>query len=258
MPRHAPRLSCAAMQAWPYPLWIAHRGAGRLAPENTLAALRFGAARGFRMAECDVKLSADGVPFLLHDATLDRTTDGHGTAGDQPWQALARLDAGAWHAPGHAGERLPTLAQVAAWCRETAFDFNIEIKPSPGTARRTGEVVAREAARLWRGAGVPPLLSSFWTEALEAARTAAPALPRALLRDGSAEGVVEQALALECVAVVCHHPLWDAALVARARAAGLRCLAYTVNDAAEADRLLALGLDGLITDRVEAFGPAAA
>ena len=59
--------------AWPYPRWIAHRGAGKLAPENTLAAFRLGAAHGYRAFECDVKLSADGVPFLLHDATLDRT-----------------------------------------------------------------------------------------------------------------------------------------------------------------------------------------
>ena len=60
---------------WPYPRWIAHRGAGRLAPENTLAAFRLGASHGYRMFECDVKLSADGLPFLMHDATLQRTTN---------------------------------------------------------------------------------------------------------------------------------------------------------------------------------------
>ena len=69
-----------APDPWPYPRWIAHRGAGKLAPENTLAAFRLGAAHGFRAFECDVKLSADGVPFLLHDAELDRTTSGHGLA----------------------------------------------------------------------------------------------------------------------------------------------------------------------------------
>ena len=64
------------MKPWPYPRWIAHRGAGKLAPENTLAAFRLGAVHGYRMFECDAKLSADGVPYLLHDATLDRPTDG--------------------------------------------------------------------------------------------------------------------------------------------------------------------------------------
>ena len=75
---------------WPYPRWIAHRGAGKLAPENTLAAFKLGARHGYRMFECDVKLSSDDVPFLLHDSTLERTTSGHGTAGEQPWSALAR------------------------------------------------------------------------------------------------------------------------------------------------------------------------
>ncbi|MEY3273561.1 MAG: cytoplasmic glycerophosphoryl diester phosphodiesterase UgpQ [Pseudomonadota bacterium] len=79
---------------WPLPRWIAHRGAGKLAPENTLAAFRLGAAHGYRAFECDVKLSADGVPFLLHDTTLKRTTPARGTAGDRPWAELSRLDAG--------------------------------------------------------------------------------------------------------------------------------------------------------------------
>ena len=82
----------ASPAAWPCPRWIAHRGAGKLAPENTLAAFRLGAAHGYRAFECDVKLSADGVPFLLHDATLERTTNDQGTAGDQPWSALSQLD----------------------------------------------------------------------------------------------------------------------------------------------------------------------
>ena len=91
------------MTPWPYPRWVAHRGAGKQAPENTLAAFRLGAALGYRAFECDVKLSADGVPFLLHDATLERTTSGRGTAGDLPWAALSQLDAGSWHSRAFAG-----------------------------------------------------------------------------------------------------------------------------------------------------------
>ena len=67
--------SVGALRLWPYPRWVAHRGAGKLAPENTLAAFRLGGEHGYRMFECDVKLSADKVPFLLHDATLERTTN---------------------------------------------------------------------------------------------------------------------------------------------------------------------------------------
>ncbi|MDB5816804.1 MAG: ugpQ, partial [Rhizobacter sp.] len=98
----------AASEDWPYPFWIAHRGAGTEAPENTMAAFRLGARHGFTAFECDVKLSADGIPFLLHDDTLERTTDGHGVAGHLPWLELSRLDAGQWHGEGFAGEPVPT------------------------------------------------------------------------------------------------------------------------------------------------------
>jgi len=242
-------------QPWPYPRWIAHRGAGRLAPENTLAAFRLGAAHGYRMFECDVKLSADQVPFLLHDATLERTTNGHGTAGHLPWAALAQLDAGSWHSPAHAGEPLPTLETIAQFCLQNGHLLNIEIKPTPGTERRSGEVVAAAAARLWQGQAVPPLLTSFQPEALQGAQDVAPGLPRGLLLDALWTGWLETALHLGCVAVVCNHALWDSASVTQAKSAGLRCLGYTVNDESAARRLLVLGIDGLITDRVDFFTP---
>src|SRR5262249_36728743 len=89
---------------WPYPFWIAHRGAGRAAPETPPAAFRGGFAAGFRMFEGAVKPSAAGLPFLLHDAALERPTSGHGRAGAQPWAALSQLDAGGWPSAPFAGE----------------------------------------------------------------------------------------------------------------------------------------------------------
>jgi glycerophosphoryl diester phosphodiesterase len=241
---------------WPYPRWIAHRGAGRLAPENTLAAFRLGAAHGWRMFECDAKLSADGVPFLMHDATLERTTSGHGIGGDLPWSALSQLDAGGWHSRACAGEPLATLENLARFCLANGYLLNIEIKPTPGTEHATGAAVAREAARLWQGAAVPPLLTSFQAESLRAARDVAPELPRGLLLDTLHDGWFDAANGLGCVAVVCNHALWDAATVARVQAAGLRTLSYTVNDEWAAQRLIDLGTDGIITDRVDLFSPA--
>lgn len=240
---------------WPYPRWIAHRGAGKLAPENTLAAFRLGAAHGYRMFECDVKLSRDGIPFLMHDASLNRTTSGHGIAGDFDWHVLSQLDAGGWHARAHAGEPLPTLENIARYCLANGHLLNIEIKPTPGTERHTGAVVATHAARLWSGASAPPLLTSFSVEALEDAQSAEPGLPRGLLLDVPTTGWIETALRLGCVAVVCNHGLWDTSTVTQAHGAGLRCLSYTVNDAWAAQRLLDLGTDGIITDRVDLFPP---
>ncbi|MEK8049979.1 glycerophosphodiester phosphodiesterase [Ideonella sp. DXS22W] len=241
---------------WPYPRWVAHRGAGKLAPENTLAAFRLGAAHGYRMAECDVKLSADGVPFLMHDAGLERTTNGTGTGGDRPWAELSRLDAGGWHSRGYAGEPLPTLDAVAAYVLANGFALNIEIKPTPGVELHTGRVVAEAAARLWAGAAVPPLLSSFRPEALQGARETAPQLPRALLLDTLWDGWAGVAASLGCVAVVTNFRLMDAVLRQQLRSAGLRALVYTVNEADEAERLLALDIDGIITDAVDRFAPA--
>lgn len=242
---------------WPYPRWVAHRGAGELAPENTLAAFRLGAAFGYRAFECDVKLSADGVPFLLHDATLDRTTTATGDAAQRPWDALSQLDAGSWHSRQYAGEPLPTLAAVAAFVQRNGYRLNIEIKPTPGLADRTGRVVAEHAAALWEHQAVPPLLSSFRPESLLGARDVAPHLPRALLLDSLWPGWFETATSLGCVAVVTDHRLMDADLLERLRSAGWRALVYTVNEPVDAQRLLALGIDGLITDAVDRFSPAA-
>jgi glycerophosphoryl diester phosphodiesterase len=243
---------------WPYPRWVAHRGAGTLAPENTLAAFRLGAAHGFRMFECDAKLSADGVPFLLHDTELDRTTTGNGIAGERMWSALSQLDAGSWHSAAYAGEPLPTLQSVAAFVLRNSLCLNVEIKPTPGREALTGRVVAQQAARLWQGQAVPPLLSSFRPESLLGARETAPQLPRALLLDSLWPGWLETAESLGCVAVVTKHTLMDAALLARLRTHGWRALVYTVNEPADAQALLALGIDGLITDAVDRFGPARA
>ena len=238
---------------WPYPYWIAHRGAGKRAPENTLAAFREGAAQGFRMFECDVKLSADDVPFLLHDSTLERTTSGLGTAGERPWAALSQLDAGGWHGPRHAGEAIPTLAAIARFVVANGLAVNLEIKPTPGVETRTGDFVSRAAAQLWRRNTPPPLLSSFDLAALEAAAAAAPALPRALLLDELWPGWFETARRLACRAVVTHHSLMDAALTQRLHGAGLRALVYTVNAPAELAAMRAAGVDGVITDEVERY-----
>lgn len=240
---------------WPLPFWIAHRGAGKLAPENTLAAFRAGAAHGFRAFECDVKLSADGVPFLLHDSTLDRTTPASGVAGDRPWAALSRLDAGGWHSRTFAGEPLPSLDAIAAYVQRNGFALNVEIKPTPGREHATGVAAGAACARLWPGASPALLLSSFELEALRGARESAPALPRGLLLDRLQPGWLEQARQLACVAVITQHDLMDADLIAQLHGAGLRALCYTVNAADEARRLLALGIDGLITDAVDRFAP---
>ena len=244
--------TAAFARAWPYPRLVAHRGAGKLAPENTLTAMRVGHAHGYRMVEFDVKLAADNVSFLLHDATLERTTSGRGRADALLWRELSRLDAGGWHSAKYAGEPLPTLAAIARWARAHGVMCNIEIKATPGRERETGAAVALDAATLWRDAEVPPLLSSFDEESLVAARDAVPALPRALLLEDVLPDDWKARLArLDCVAVDVDHQLLNEGLVADARAAGYRVLCWTPNEADRIAELAAWGVDGIITDAVD-------
>lgn len=242
---------------WPLPFWIAHRGAGRLAPENTLAAFRAGAGFGYRAFECDLKLSRDGVPFLLHDDDLDRTSNGRGPAGALDWSQLSRLDAGSWLGRTYAGEPLASLEAIAAFVIANQLAVNIELKPNPGQAFETGAVLGREVTRLWAGQTLRPVFSSFEPDALAGVRSSAPAERRALLLDTHRDTWLGEAQALGCGAVITNHRLMDAARLEAIHAAGLRALVYTVNDEATARRLRSLGIDGLITDAVDRFSPAA-
>jgi glycerophosphoryl diester phosphodiesterase len=244
------------MKDWPYPKWVAHRGAGKLAPENTLAAMRLGYEHGYRMVEFDVKLSGDGVPFLLHDDTLDRTTGGHGRADALTWAELAKLDAGSWHSVAYAGETLPTLVAIARWSTANDVACNIEIKPIPGRDSATGAAVALDARALWRGAAIAPLLSSFSEAALAEAMSVAPELPRALLVEKVPPDWPERLAQLQCVALDTDYREIDATLVAAVHAAGYKMLCYTPNDPAHAAKLVRWGVDGIITDAVDAIRPA--
>ena len=241
------------MRRWPYPRIFAHRGGGSLAPENTLAAFRLGQSLGFAAHEFDVKLSKDRVAILLHDPTLERTTNGKGRAADLAWRELRALDAGAWHSEAFRGEPVPSFEEVARLLRSKGTLANVEINPTPGEERETGEAVAGEAARLWSDADVPPLLSSFSFDALMAAKAAAPQLPRAWLASRFSEEDWDRMAQLEAVSVHTNHTKLDLADVERLHAKGYRVLAYTVNDVEGAERLFAAGVDGVFTDNLREF-----
>lgn len=240
-----------------WPRLCAHRGGGLHAPENTLAAMRAGRAHGYRMVEFDVKLSRDGMPFLLHDDRLERTTDGVGRACDHDWHALSRLDAGRWHGARHAGEPIPTLAAVARFLDANGMAADIEIKPCAGRDAATGRAIARAAAELWRDAPVPPLLTSFSEAALRAARHAAPHLPRGLLVEAVPADWRARLGALGCVAIVPQHGHLTADLVEQAHGDGFVVATYACNDPERARMLLEWGVDCVITDALALLAPLA-
>jgi glycerophosphoryl diester phosphodiesterase len=255
------------MPLWPYPRVLAHRGGGSLAPENTIAAMRIGHERGFRAVEFDVMLSSDGEPVLIHDETLDRTTDAKGLVADRTCDELALLDAGGWFSSDFAGEPIPRLTDAIGFCRSHQVWINAEIKPGPGAERQTGREVALLIARafadlLQSGAqadGLPnpqlPLLSSFSAEALAAARDAELALPRGLLCQRIPPDWREQLQRLQCVSLHCDHRYLDAPAIRAVRDAGYWLFAYTVNDRRRAIQLAQWGLDALCTDRLDRIEP---
>jgi glycerophosphoryl diester phosphodiesterase len=233
---------------WPYPRIVAHRGGGRLAPENTLGAIRLGASMGFRGVEFDVMLAGDGTPVLIHDETVDRTTDGHGEVSKMSYTDISLL-----RISGR--EKIPKYEQAVALCRELGVWANVEIKPAGGHERATGEAVARMSRELWRGAPLAPLLSSFSIEALEAAQAAAPELPRGYLVKEVPDAWHATMKRLGCVALHCHYQSLGGKLAADIHEAGYAILLWTVNEADEARRLLAVGANCLVTDALDKIGP---
>ena len=240
---------------WTYPKVVAHRGGGRLAPENTLAAMRCGLAHGCHAVEFDVMAVRDGGLVLMHDPQLGRTVAGHGNVADLSADELTQMDAGAWFGAAFAGERVPTFAAVADFCLQHGIWMNVEIKPADGAdalvETETGRLVAAACAALPAGA---VLLSSFSVAALAAARLAAPAVPRALLVEQVPADWREQLQALDAVALHVKASLLRAEEAAAVKQAGYGLFCYTVNDAAQARVLLAMGVDAFCTDCIDLIG----
>ena len=230
---------------------IAHRGGGSLAPENTLAAFRASLDTGLTAFECDVKLSADSVPFLLHDDLLDRTTAASGRASWKPWSHLARVDAGRKFDPRFGGECIPSLADLAELIAGHDVWLNLEIKPDAdaSAARQAdwGLRIALQAVRLWAGSPQQPCLSSFSIPALQGARQAAPDLARAWLCERLPRRWREVAQALDLAALHLDASQCTPAFIAEVQALGLNLRAYTVNDPSSVARFLAAGV-GVFTD----------
>ncbi len=244
-----------SIPAWPYPHLIAHRGGGTLAPENTLAAMRAGHQFGYKMVEYDVKLSRELEPILMHDSTLDRTTNATGPASALSLAELTRLDAGSWHGNPYKGEPIPTLEQVARFTLANRIASNIEIKPTPGDEQRTGERVANEAARLWAGQAVSPLLSSFSLTSLAAARSAQPGLPMGWITSELNPGWESSIAGLGLVSIHLRHDKVTRELIKHVHRLGLCLAVWTVNDPAKAALLLDWGVDAIITDALNLIQP---
>ena len=240
------------------PRIIGHRGAAASAPENTLAGFRRAAALGARWVEFDVRLTRDGRCILLHDDTLERTTDGRGAAARMGFAEIRRLDAGSWFAPEFRGELVPSLEEAIACLGELRLGAVVELKPSPGGEAELARAALAVLERHWPSQLPPPLITSFAAKALATALERAPHFARALAIGGVPRAAWRKLVAeLDCSALHADHRRLDAAIVAELRASGLPLRAYTVNTQARADELFAWGVAGLFTDCPDRLSAAA-
>lgn len=221
----------------------AHRGASALAPENTLAAFRQAVEAGADGVELDVHLSADGVPVVIHDATLERTTDGVGKVGEHTAAELAGMDAGRWFAPEFAGEPVPTLLQVLELLAGR-LRINVEIKDADAALATLQVIRAFPAAEV--------IISSFDRVALQELRRADQKVPLAVLSDKAGwHRLLGDALDMGAAALHLRADLVTRPLVAKFCGAGLPVYAWTVDDRRRARSLARAGVAGLFANNPE-------
>ncbi|MDD2326218.1 MAG: glycerophosphodiester phosphodiesterase family protein [Alphaproteobacteria bacterium] len=227
-----------------HPPVIAHRGAGCSAPENTLAAIRLAHEQGAKWIEVDVKITYDGVPILIHDETLERTTDGSGLVAEQTWEEIQKLHAASSLGP----EPVPTLVEAVNLVLELDMSLVVELKPCPGRARATTMVAMIELAKVWPERDLLPVICSFDMECLEMAMQLEPHWPRAYAIRQWQENwraSVEQAGAS---ALSVKEDQLTASRVEEVVGAQLPLLAYTVNQPARAKELLDMGVTAVYAD----------
>jgi glycerophosphoryl diester phosphodiesterase len=226
---------------------IAHRGASGCTPPNTLAAFKKAVELGADGVEFDVQLSADGVPVIIHDFTVDSTTDGSGRVAEMTLTQLKQLDAGSRFDPAFAGERIPTLEEALEAVGDRLL-LDIELKDFSLRDGGLEQAVVTQIEQ--HGLGDRVLISSFNPFALRRAKRIAPHIPAGLLYGPRLSLPLRRAWLAPLAPHEARHPehtMVDARYMAWARRRGYRVNTWTVHDPDEMRRLAGLGVEGIIT-----------
>jgi glycerophosphoryl diester phosphodiesterase len=221
-------------------LKIAHRGSSGTHPENTISAFLAAAEEGADMCELDVQATSDSAVVVIHDETVDRTTDGHGAVADLTLMEIQLLDAGIKRGASFRGERIPTLDQVMN-AVQGKLGLNIEIKEG---------AVERQVCELMRSydALATSMVSSFEWKALEKVRALDADIRVGLLAEKNRDTLIDAASAMQAYAVNPRFDMVDAAFCAKAHARGLKVLVWTVDVPEAMQILIAAGVDGIMTN----------
>jgi glycerophosphoryl diester phosphodiesterase len=239
------------------PLAIAHRGHSLKLPEQTMTAFRAAIELGAEMIEADVRATRDGQLVMLHDATLDRTSDGRGPVDELGWDEIAALDAGSWFAPEFAGQRVPLLDELLDYGDAERIALCLEVKGETPAARL--EIALEVARRIeTRGALDRYVLSSFDHDCLIAATASTPGLataPDRLPERGQLDPrlLVEQARRIGAPIMQHHHADLDSSTISALHAAGVALWAWPTTAPTDIEAARDLGSDGLMGDDVEAI-----
>lgn len=234
------------------PQVIAHRGNSRVAPQNTLVALETAWRAGADSIEIDIQLSADGVAVVIHDDTVDATTDGSGAVSDLDLAELRRLDAGSWFSPAYAGQRVPTFAEVIAFLEaRRGIDLLLELKGDWDAAGARGVAEAIAAA----GLDDRVIAQSFSLATVAVLAEVAPDLRRGLLIVDADDTLFDVCTELGVMACNPHGELLRARpeLLGKLHGACLQVMVWTANEPEEWAALTAAGVDAIITDRPDAL-----
>jgi glycerophosphoryl diester phosphodiesterase len=230
-------------------IWtIAHRGASGHAPENTMAAFRRAVELGATFIETDLQITRDAQVIAIHDFTLDRTTSGKGQVHLFPLEQIRALDAGAWFGNGQAGkfsgERVPTLAEILDFAKEHDVIFYLEIKSGPAW----GVEHAVVAALRDQAASARVVILSFDPHALDTIYRLDSTLMTGFLCEHPSNDLVERTVRAGARQLVERGDLITPAVIDKAHHAGLQVVAWTINEPEQMRRLIATGVDGIITD----------
>lgn len=225
---------------------VSHRGAAAIAPENTLAAMRVAIEQGVEFVETDVQLTADGVPVLLHDPTLDRTTSGSGPVAAHTLEQVKTLDAGSWFGASYAGEQIPTLEEFLNELDSGDVRALVEIKGVWSIEQLAAATELLRAHGMVNRVG----LQSFELDTLEMLAEVAPEFARIMLTREWDSATVASAVALEVSAVGARTKLFNARpeLLERLREHGIGSLAYTLNTEQRWQQAGERGIDLIVTD----------
>lgn len=230
------------------PFVIGHRGACGHAPENTLPSFEKALDLGVKWVEIDVKLSSDGVAFLMHDSHLGRTTDGEGAVADTPWSVLSKLDAGAWFDPAFRGTRLVRFEDAMGHLDVMGLGLNIEIKGCTGREAETAEVVCKLVREGWPSGMPAPVISSFDVAALGRVQSLLPDAQVAMLFDEVPEHWREVCESVGASAVHVWHEMITLEIVTDMLDAGYALRSFTVNQRTRAGELQEMGFSSVFCD----------